>query len=434
MKIKTLLVTLVMCASWEPMSAQVFTTPKAAGYTLLRTGSLGEYKIDHYLEKVRTFRKDNGDFVTYADKYDSDEMPSSSDQSKGDWRVTTDKGEVIYYDAAKSIVTVKSPNGIELTTYDEEAYFNLRTTPLISHYVTPHRECYVKFPNSNKKLVCVRKNAADDGWIGYEGFAELDNNGAPKGRVYQFTYDGELVPVYQIIDNNKYFFANAKDSIISIDIQGKKAAIKYANGDYLIVYKPGMYWWLSEGKMHRNGGVLDIKTVDEDIVSLLTFSNGDKFAGSYDLDSYHLFSSLGGVEGRLLESIYKPELTPYEGTMVKANGKSIQYKYGKSETQIKAEESAATAKATAQYKQLCNQYGQKYVDAALNQIPIVGMPETLLQKAFNLKLVEQGTHSKLYRITGLGWTNFGRTLSDSALLYSVWVSNGRVTSIRHWRN
>lgn len=129
-----------------------------------------------------------------------------------------------------------------------------------------------------------------------------------------------------------------------------------------------------------------------------------------------------------------PKLKYYNGTLIKADGKQIEYTEGTSEIEIAAEKKAKDAEAMAIYKQLCNKYGKKYVDAALNKKPIVGMPEELLRKVFNLKLVKENVSGKLYRITGFGWTNSGSTFTNSALLYSVWVRNGRVTSVRIWNN
>ena len=170
---------------------------------------------------------------------------------------------------------------------------------------------------------------------------------------------------------------------------------------------------------------------------MLTFANGDKYAGEFNPYDYmgdpnRFWGTADGDD--LYPGLSYPELRIWNGTYIKANGQTIKYIKGKSEQMIAAERQAQNAKTKAQYNQLCKQFGQKYVDAALAQTPIVGMPEKLLQVAFSLRLIESGTNYKMYRINGLGWKDFGRTLSDNALLYTVWVRNGRVTDVRYWGN
>ena len=429
----------------DGMKVKLFTTPKAEGYTLIRTGNIDGYKVDHYLEKVRTFRKDNGDFMTFKEgaSGEEDETPSYfNNMSLGNWRITNDAGVVMEYDAGNDTYTATYPNGMILTNtslrerqIDKIKYGEM---PTPERAMSNDNRAFIKLPNNGKKLSFVKSNPINNNWLQYEGFAELDENNFPKGRIYSITRNGQLLPVYQVTKDKKVFFANAKDSIISIDKGDRTGTIRYANGDYLTIEQNmNGFWYVNSGKLHRNGGVLTIKNVEHQIVTLITYDNGDKFAGTFYYEGYDIgYELITGLNehGELLGAIYMPDLRPKDGTMIKANGQTIQYKDGKTEKQILAERQAQKAKENKLYADLCKQYGKNNVDAALSQKPIVGMPEALLKKAFKLQLVSKGSSYTIYRILGWGMTNFGQTLSDTAHLYTVWVYNGRVSDIRYWGN
>lgn len=78
-------------------------------------------------------------------------------------------------------------------------------------------------------------------------------------------------------------------------------------------------------------------------------------------------------------------------------------------------------------------FWKKYVDDVAKGNITVGMPEKLLVAAFKAELVRQTGNKKLYRIYGWGTTNFGQTLTNTALKKSVWVTNGKVSSITNWQ-
>ena len=196
-----------------------------------------------------------------------------------------------------------------------------------------------------------------------------------------------------------------KDDVITSYSGGR---IKYANGDYLELSNEGFNGLLiKSGSIHRNGGVLTIKEANGKYVNILTYPNGDKYAGDfkYSQDNGDPYYYMGydriSWHNTLFDALYFPELVPWNGTYISANGKTTQYKDGKTEKERQAEDQAVMAKANALYNGLCKQYGQRYVDAALSQKPIIGMPEKLLKEAFTLKIVEQGTNYAMYRI--LGW-------------------------------
>ena len=89
----------------------------------------------------------------------------------------------------------------------------------------------------------------------------------------------------------------------------------------------------------------------------------------------------------------------------------------------------------AAYDSLCKKYGKKYADDAKAGRITIGMPEGLLISAFKTKLVEKTASSKLYRVYGWGVTDYGSsaTISNNAHTKSVWVTNGKVSSVRNWQ-
>ena len=89
----------------------------------------------------------------------------------------------------------------------------------------------------------------------------------------------------------------------------------------------------------------------------------------------------------------------------------------------------------AAYDTLCKKYGKKYADDAKAGRITIGMPEGLLISAFKTKLVEKTASSKLYRVYGWAVTDYGSsaTISNNAHTQSVWVTNGKVSSVRNWQ-
>ena len=201
--------------------------------------------------------------------------------------------------------------------------------------------------------------------------------------------------------------------------------ITFKNGDYITCAEINNNYAIKSGVIHKNGGILKFEGKDGNVNKTLTLPNGDVYNGDFKCQFDDAIT---------LKDISNKELAYWNGILTKSNGTQIKYEFGKTEQQIEAERKAAAAKDVAMYKSLCNKYGKKYVDAALVKQPIVGMPEELLKAAFRLKLIEEGTTYKLYRIEGWGWKNFGTTLSDSVLLYSIWIRNGKVTNVRYWGN
>ncbi len=411
-----------------PQPTTEFTTPKKAGYTLINTKTIAGFKCDYYAEGVRTFHFGNGDFATFSDgsKNDRQDMkPSCFETSMGDWQLHATDGGIVKQE--NGIITTTNPNGTVSRTSNTRnlSWDTDREKPSL------YRDWFVydiiTLPGSSTPLPRVEFKSQD------RYLEQLETSGNLAGNRIYTSKDGNIYSYRQIV-NGLPIPASESDSITGIEIcrcknfnnlDAIKLTINYANGDSIISTGAGGPFLVESGSIHRNGGVLTIKVVNGKLIQILTYPNGDKYIGG--------FNELTCGDCLLLTDLETKKVKYLNGTLIKSNGKRIEYKDGKSEIEIAAAKKADDAEAMALYKQLCTKFGKKYVDAALNYKLMVGMPEELLLRSFTAKLVETGRNYKLYHITGLGMTNFGHTLSDSVLLYSVWVSNGRITSIKSWK-
>ena len=428
-----------------------FTTPEKAGYLLVNTKTMSGFKCEYFAEGVVRVHFGNGDFAVFSDEKvfsngPNDQNPGHNANSIGDWQIHAEDGGVVRQE--NGIVTITNPNGSIVKSSSKR---NLRwdvdwKKPIVFRDWFPQNLVTTPGNNTPLKNVSFKKNSNYSELKTRDGFSAMEVSGNMIGnRVYTVNEEGELFAFIQIVDGLP-IPALESDSVIGIKTEvcknrwGQDAiqlTINYANGDNIVCTGESDAFVVNSGTIHRNGGVLTIKDINEKTVKILTFPNNDKYVGDfnyrlmYPTDQMHI----NMVSDRLcLYQLAWPELQYWNGTLIKADGKRIEFKEGKTDQQIAAEKKAAEAKATAQYNDLCKKFGKKYVDAALNQLPIVGMPEELLNAAFTLKFIRQSGDYKLYRITGLGWKNFGRTLTDNATLYSIWVKNSKVVDVRYWGN
>ena len=428
-----------------------FTTPEKAGYLLVNTKTMSGFKCEYFAERVVRVHFGNGDFAVFSDEKvfsngPNDQNPGHNANSIGDWQIHAEDGGVVRQE--NGIITITNPNGSIVKSISKR---DLRwdvdwKKPIVYRDWFPRNLVTTPGSSTPLKNVTFKNNSNYSELNTRDGFRAMEVTGNMMGnRVYASNEEGELFAFIQIVDGLP-IPAIESDSVIGIKTEvcenrwhnnAIQLTINYVNGDSIVCTGESDAFVVNSGTIHRNGGVLTIKVVNDKTVQILTFSNGDKYVGDfnyrlmYPTDKMHL----NMVSDRLcLYQLAWPELQYWNGTLIKADGKRIEFKKGKTDQQIAAEKKAAEAKATAQYNDLCKKFGKKYVDAALNQLPIVGMPEELLNAAFTLKFIRQSGDYKLYRITGLGWKNFGRTLTDNATLYSIWVRNGRVVDVRYWGN
>lgn len=430
-----------------------FTTPEAAGYTLINTKKLigndeeiYEYNCDIFAEGVVRVNFGDGDFAVFPDNHFTKDVkalyPNSWAEPIGDLQLT-ENGKIIKRENGE--VSITYPNGLK------EVYGELRANWDMD-YKTPSVSLYDPIllidPSKSEPMKWVRIIQKDQK---YSGLSDKEHTeGYLCGdRLYKISVDYQLVPVVQIVDDIPLPIA-CTDTIVSVEknLTTKKrgdyyGAPEYREYDLKINYKNGDYIQTSgenviAGSIHRNGGVLTFKKANNKLITTLTFPNGDKYVGTFGgYDSTNNYSYQTYLTFQLSE-LSITNIVFEDGTLIKQDGTTLEYIGRMNEQQIaeerKAEakrKKAADAKATAEYNKLCRQYGKKYVDAAYGLYqPLVGMPEELLKKALNLELVETGNNYKFYRV--LGWGMSGSKLTNAAILYSVWVSNGKVTHVKKW--
>ena len=185
--------------------------------------------------------------------------------------------------------------------------------------------------------------------------------------------------------------------------------------------------------LKKNNGVL---TVDDRGEMTFKMNDGTVFKGYFKeqvkfLGDSSQFSSYFEEKADLKLLQYE-ELTPWSGSITYADGTTDELTAGES---VKAMKKAEQEKEKAAYDTLCKKFGKKYTDDAMAGRITIGMPEALLISAFKTKLIEQNASSKLYRIYGWGVTDYGSsaTISNNAHTKSVWVTNGKVSSVRNWQ-
>lgn len=185
----------------------------------------------------------------------------------------------------------------------------------------------------------------------------------------------------------------------------------------------GRYFTMNDGSVFRG----ELFGTTEEWVPKLLRENSDY----YEWGRYLIYDELKPVRGDIKYANGTEDVI-IGGISYKEREKARQEAEQKYEQAREKERKKAEQENKKAYAALCKQYGKKYVDAAIQQKPIVGMPEKLLKSAFKLELVEQSTYSKRYHIMGWGWKNFGQTFSNNVHKSSVWVSNGRVTRVIYY--
>ena len=394
-----------------------FTTPEAAGYTVVESANIEGVHFDRYAEGVFFCKFSDGDYATFTDE--------SFTTHRGDWRATSEEGYVVTY--KDGIASVELPGGYKLVKYEDTGFYqtdkgkdiraNWRSLIGGLLYMPGQEEPlkYVDYYNRNSK---------------YNGlFSILSNESNEKGyllgdRIYRISDDGEVYAARQLIDNVPYP-AFADETIESVTVENPSGYrslvlnIKYTNGDYLN--------WNGHGdqvescRLHRNGGILTVKWVNNKSIQTLELPNGDKYIGSFLGSDPHI--------GFNISHISQPRLTYYDGTLITKSGENIQYKGGQSAADIAAKKAAEEAENEKLYQDFCKKYGKKYVDAALNADVIPGMPEELMLSIqwFTFEICYSSGQTKVYRIRGIGMR--GNTLSDRVVKGYAWVTNGKVTQI-----
>lgn len=230
------------------------------------------------------------------------------------------------------------------------------------------------------------------------GFTKPGDN-----RVYFVSKAGELIPFLQEVpndnefshsnDNPNYYYAGPKDTIVKVTLD--PLVIQYTRGD--VVQYPG-----PNIRLHRNGGTF--------LRNLSGFSlklpNGSKFEYKETPASWNNWLSF---------LVY--ENLPFtDGWLTKADGTKEEYKNGVNMAKKAAEEKAAEQR---KYNERCRKWGKANIDRLKRETVWVGMPEGLMKETYTCTIEYKSATSTQYYLYNL----FNNPL------YSVWVSNGRITSI-----
>ena len=122
------------------------------------------------------------------------------------------------------------------------------------------------------------------------------------------------------------------------------------------------------------------------------------------------------------EMLMADEIILPNGTLTKPDGTKEEYIFDKRKADLEAQaEAERAAKEKKEYDAMCQKYGKANVDKwNKNKELWVGMPVSLMKEVTINKVVQQTATATRYHIYNV--MNQPR--------WSVWVSNGKITSIR----
>ncbi len=416
------------------------------------------WKWEHYEsndQAVRTITAKNGDFITIIEKPGgnyADNSFSKDERNIGGFRITFYDGAYVecYIDDPKwaiqryrSTYIYHFPNGnILFSRNDKAGIGGLTMEKFLKRSDLTNKE---KQYNDRKSI--LRPFFSSDSQEGYRfifhddpnHYYSIQNKGVRKSdRLYCIDEMGEAHAFMHTADGEHFYYASIKDTVRSVresyvpdphypDGKIKKTYVYYTNDDYVVIKQGDVV----EGKIHRNGGILEIKNMNNNAICRLSMPNGDMFTGAFlEFDESHPSRIIAG-DFPLQQFLQAESLTPLQGVWIR-NGKSEEIVNGMLkadyEKAVAAQRAQKNAKEQAAYNDLCKKYGKEYVDAALRGQIVVGMPEKLflgIWKGQQSPDQQIGT-SKLYR----RWTS----TASHKLIQSVWITDGRVSSIINGEN
>ncbi len=264
--------------------------------------------------------------------------------------------------------------------------------------------------------------------------------------LYYLAYDGEekpnnyIKPCHRSNFRYKLIYANGDEVVIRHDYGERCEGHIHFGG-------------LADGThIHRAGNLLEVKNG----CYYLTMGDGKKFRSKlkpfkeYDSSKSLLFSTdilaldtLTPYNGmiinpdntgyEIIDGLTKEEILAKEKAEEEARKKEEAERQAKweaerieEEAKMKKEKEEEEKRHKEQYAYLCKQFGKTHVDAALNGQVTIGMPEKLLIATFKPTLKQTTVNKKQYYIYGWGTYNI-------ILKAIVWVTNGKVTSVRNVR-
>ena len=214
---------------------------------------------------------------------------------------------------------------------------------------------------------------------------------------------------------------NSTDTIIECkeykDEYGKDVTdFIYSNGD-LVRRTTRSGQIITQLSIHRNGGVLKSDGWDN---HKFIFPDGSVLQIKGFIEVKEGSSTSGYVCGAP-EMLMADEIILPNGTLTKPDGTKEEYIFGKRKADLEAQaEAERAAKEKKKYDAMCQKFGKANVDKwNKNKELWVGMPVSLMKEVTVYKVVQQTATATRYYIYNV--------LNQPH--WSVWVSNGKITSI-----
>lgn len=410
----------------------------------LNTYKWNGYTVDEY-DRIRVYKKVNGDF--YSESHRSCEYALFK---LGDGTIIEFGDDVCIKGGIRKERTgtkIKFKNGNYLLSFvtPDWDWFNDKDYNCQKVLRDCRAEAYgyvlAKEPD---KIYEITKKVSASGHATYDD--EYDKSVFIKGSYYKIdTKNGNISLLARIVPsldlNGKfvdsvYVYSTPQDSILyciktadEVFLHGSIYKVVYANGDEAYITEKNDF--LMPGtRIHRKNGIFEYKKVEFKEYALLTLNDGRKFK----TDVYNGFK-----EGILNEALLLSEetLTPNNGLMINKDNTGVVIEDGMTSEEKKAKENAERQQKEKldkeKYNSLCKKFGKANVDAALKGQIRIGMPEVLFVAVFKPTLKQQSGNKKQYNVYGWGTYEYKRstTITNNQLKKIVWVTNGKVSSIRN---
>ena len=436
-----MLVALLFTSSVTSMMAQ-----NPSEWTKLSTNTIKGLKCDHYLEGYRTFRLDNGDFFSFKEsEYGVDDPTSYGEYLVGDFKITESTGNIV--EGKGNVVSRIYNTGYvlsgKLKPNRSFAYWQTIGNVISSTHTFSFDSCdEITLTSPDGKNVYLRATNLREYMPTrymdiFTSVTELFMDDT-KTHLYCITKSGMFFECAKIV-NNYICFCRPEEEIASVEeINYYAYKINYQNGDTLRCDCDGKKF---SGILNRKDGKLTLKVVNNKQSIIMELPDGTKIAGNSDLfmcekpkcipdgDLYQ------GLNWFCHETLALPELSIWNGYLIKPDGTSIRYIKGKTETEIQAEkeyaQKAATAKVTAERQALEKKYGKQFVDGlCLFPRPkiYVGCPLALLNEVYYV-IEELSNQSVTQYEVG---TKSDKKSWITGARFRVWVNNAtkKVTAVQ----
>lgn len=250
--------------------------------------------------------------------------------------------------------------------------------------------------NLQKEYIIGMVEKGKGGAVGLEGMTYKDlKKKVKKGEIdldavvkrYEYMLDS-IMKSWIVVEEEEYGYiypVDRNDTIVSFSVEKGQDdergidryyhTLHYKNGDSIvfntsvtIVNEKIRPKEILTGVLTKDNGKLIINS-QEDIV--LELNNGDKFFAN---------NLVNGIRG----SLFNHKVTPWNGTLSKADGTAEEMEKGYTESQRiamqKAEEERKTKMAAEARAELCAKFGEKYVKAYEEGEFVKGMPDVLVNE------------------------------------------------------